>query len=230
MTTDLPDLPTSPLRSKPTDMKFEHARLLIQGKTPQDLLADRIRSDGAIIGSTLKVNAFINHQVDCHLMSVCGHELARRFRGLEVTKVLSCPGSGLMPAQACALHMSIPLVFATDMPPLMRDGGIVYSADLQNSSHQRENYKLHLSSEFIGPGDRLLIIDDVLSRGGVTKCLAELASQAGATVVGAGFMIEKEFEGGRKVVDSTLQLPAQRVQALVRIRSIEHGIVDFVET
>lgn len=83
-------------------MKYEHARLLIQGKTPQDLLADRIRSDGAIIGKTLKVNAFINHQVDCHLMSVCGHELARRFRGLEVTKVLSCPGSGVMPAQVRA--------------------------------------------------------------------------------------------------------------------------------
>lgn len=82
--------------------------------------------------------------------------------------------------------MSIPLVFATDTPPLVRPDGIVYDSELTETSLQRPSYKLHLSSEFIGPGDRLLIIDDMLSRGGTAKCLGALASKAGATVVGAG--------------------------------------------
>lgn len=228
-------------------MKYEHARLLISGRTPQDLLADRIRSDGLVVGNALKVNTFLNHQVDTHLMSVCGHELARRFKGVEVTKVVTGTGSGLMPAQSCALHMSVPLVFATDVPPMTRAPGVpVYAEEIVGSSVPRDYKKLHISSEFIGPEDRVVIIDDMLSKGSTAACIACLVSKAGGKVVGAcvwsaspdglvlrrallvgcGFMIEKTFEGGRQRIADQLQLPRQRIQALVTIHSIspEGGI------
>lgn len=208
-------------------MKYQHARLLIRGKTPADLLAEHIRSTATVMpnGNILKLNAFLNHQVDCHLMSVCGHELARRFRGLEITKVFTGFGSGLMPAQSCAMQMRVPLVFATDPAPLAHAGVEVYSAPIGKSSAGRRNLEsMHVSSEFLGPNDRLLIIDDMLSKGGTIACLAELARKAGAQVVACGFLIEKEYEGGRAVVSKTLGLSPQRVQSIVTIASIANGI------
>jgi len=215
----------SPSKTRPTEMKYQHARLLISGKTPSDLLADHIRDQATVMpNNILKVNSFLNHQVDCHLMHVCGHELARRFRGLNVTKVFTGFGSGLMCAQSCAMQMRVPLVFATDPAPLARDGVAIFSASIGTSSTGRNLTRMHVSSEFLGPADRVLIIDDMLSKGGTVACLAELASQAGAKVVAAGFLIEKEYEGGRAVVSKTLGLSAQRVQSIVTVTSLVNGI------
>lgn len=129
-----------------------------------------------------------------------------------------------MPAQACAMQMRVPLVFATDPAPLAHPGVEVFSATIGNSSAGRNLASMYVSSEFIGPGDRLLIIDDMLSKGGTIACLAELAAKAGATVVAAGFLVEKAYEGGRAVVSKTLGLPAHRVQSIVTITSIANGI------
>jgi len=160
-------------------------------------------------------------------MSVCGHELARRFRGLEITKVFTGFGSGLMPAQCCAMHLNVPLVFATDNAPLAKPGSEIFSAAIGNSSAGRNFGSMHVSAEFIGPGDRLLVIDDMLSKGGTIVCLAELAAKAGAVIVACGFLIEKEYEGGRLAVSKALYLKRERVQSIVRIASITDGHINI---
>jgi len=158
-------------------------------------------------------------------------ELARRFRSLGATKVLTGPGSGMLPAQSCALHITVPLIFATDVPPMTKAPNVpVYEQTIGESSVRREGKTLHVSSEFLGPGDRVLIVDDMLSKGATAVALAGLASKAGATVVGCGFMMEKEYEGGRGALSSVVQLPRQRIQALVTIKSVTGGNIQVVET
>ena len=157
----------------PLDIRFKHAMLLIDGKTPTEILQEQIRENGVIVGPErmLKVNHFVNHQVDPHLMSICGKDLAVRFRGLGVTRLLSAR-SGAILGHCCALHLRLPLVLALDQPPLTSSADTevfqVSASDTQGSSGSdgvRGRHPsglistLYCSSEFLCKDDRVLIID-----------------------------------------------------------------------
>lgn len=125
------------------------------------------------------------------------------------------------------MHLRVPLVFATSPAPLAAPGVTVLEAEISDQSEISSNRKksMFISSEFLGPSDRVLLVDDMLSKGGTVACLAELVRKAGAVAVGAGFLIEKEYEGGRKLLTQALpMLKANRIESLVRIRSVENGL------
>eukprot|EP00965_Chrysotila_dentata_P125654 4154058-Pleurochrysis_carterae.AAC.3 len=142
------------------DMKHEKAMLLIGGKTPPEILRERIESSASVVPDSetgapmLKVSSFINHQVDCHLMSICGQHLAYRSRGRFGTSKILATKTGALLAQSCALHMRLPLVVALDQPPVGANGCKVY-----------ENGGNYISSEFLTSEDRVLVLDLFLSSG-----------------------------------------------------------------
>lgn len=181
-------------------------------------LNDRIRREGKNLGrGILKVDSFINHQVDPMLMLSVGQAMAARFYNRGVTKVLTAEISGIAPALTTALALQIPVVYARKtMPVTMHPNAITASAP----SHTKgDTVELMVSPEFLGPGDRVLIIDDFLASGHTIKALVELAQLAGATIVGIGAVIEKAFENGRDQLDH-LGVP---IEALAVITSMDDG-------
>ncbi len=187
-------------------------------------LKERILREGKHLGrGVLKVDSFLNQQVDPQLMQAIGQELARRLGGQQPTKVLTVETSGILPAYATAVALNIPLVFArkhrsADMPP----------QPLQESTlSQREDRVIQLlvSPEFLTRGDRVLIVDDFLTTAPPSLALARLAKASGAQVVGVGAVIEKSFEHGREAL-ANLKVP---VESLVQIERIENGTVTFKE-
>jgi xanthine phosphoribosyltransferase len=179
-------------------------------------LADRIRRDGRNLGGgILKVDGFINHQVDPRLMDVCGQELARRFAPEGATKVLTAEISGIAPAVATALHLGIPVVYARKSKPITMPDQVFLT--LAPSHTKGRTVELIVSPEYLGASERVLIIDDFLASGATILGLARLAGAAGARIVGVGALVEKAFEGGRAAV-APLGVP---VEALVRIESMD---------
>ena len=162
----------------------------------QELKA-RILKDGRNLGKgILKVDSFLNHQIDPMLMQRLGLELARRFVHLEPTKVLTAETSGIAPALATALALGIPLVFARKSPPLTMDFTIVKES-CRSRTHDKM-VELMVSTEYLRPDDRVLIIDDFLATAQTITALARLADKVGAKVVGVGTVVEKVFEHGRE--------------------------------
>lgn len=179
-------------------------------------LAERIRRDGRNLGGgILKVDGFINHQVDPALMDGCGRELARRFAGAGATKVLTAEISGIAPAVATALHLGIPVVYARKTKPVTMPDEVFLT--LAPSHTKGRTVELIVSPEYLGAKEGVLIVDDFLASGATILGLARLAATAGARVVGVGALVEKAFEGGRDAV-AGLGVP---VESLVRIRSME---------
>jgi len=181
-------------------------------------LNERIRRDGKNLGrGILKVDSFINHQVDPILMMAVGQALAARFFDCEATKVLTAEISGIAPAMTTALALQIPVVYARKTKPVTMHPSVITATA---PSHTKgKEVKLMVSPEFLGPGDRVLIIDDFLASGQTIRALAELAADAGATIVGIGAVIEKAFENGREKL-AHLNVP---VEALAVISSMEDG-------
>ena len=160
------------------------------------LLADRIRRDGRNLGGgILKVDGFINHQVDPRLMDACGRELARRFAPEGATKVLTAEISGIAPAVATALHLGIPVVYARKTKPITMPDEVFLT--LAPSHTKGRTVELIVSPEYLGAAERVLIVDDFLASGATILGLARLANAAGARIVGVGALVEKAFEGGR---------------------------------
>jgi xanthine phosphoribosyltransferase len=160
-------------------------------------LKDRILKDGRNLGKgILKVDSFLNHQIDPMLMQRLGLELARRFVHLEPTKVLTAETSGIAPALATALALGIPLVFARKSPPLTMDFTIVKES-CRSRTHDKM-VELMVSTEYLRPNDRVLIIDDFLATAQTINALARLVDKVGAKVVGVGTIVEKVFEHGRE--------------------------------
>lgn len=187
-------------------------------------LRQRILREGEDLGNgILKVDGFINHQVDPTLMFDCGLELASRFRGAEATKVLTAEISGIGPALLTGYHLGVPVVYARKVKPITMPEQ-VYSI-LSPSHTKGTRVPLIVSPEYLGQGDRVLIIDDFLGSGATIQTLARLAKAAGASVVGAGVLIEKRFESGREVLAHE-NVP---VQALVCIASMADGRIDFAD-
>jgi xanthine phosphoribosyltransferase len=187
-------------------------------------LHDRILKDGKNLGNgILKVDGFINHQVDVLLMDACGRELARRFENIRATKVLTAEISGIGPALLTALHLKLPIVYARKHKPVTMPDQVFLT--LSPSHTKGGMIELIVSPEYLGDAERVLIIDDFLATGATILGLVRLAQTAGSTVVGIGTLIEKTFEGGRKAL-SSLEIP---IESLVKIVSMEGKQIIFAE-
>lgn len=185
-------------------------------------LRERIRREGLNLGNgILKVDGFINHQVDPKLMDACGRELARRFAGIGATKVLTAEISGIAPALTTGLHLDLPVVYARKHKPITMPDQVFLT--LTPSHTKGRTVELIISPEYLTVKEKVLIIDDFLASGATILGLVRLAQTAGAKVVGIGTLIEKTFEGGREAL-SHLGIP---VEALARIRSMEDSQILF---
>lgn len=185
-------------------------------------LKDRILKEGKNLGDgILKVDGFINHQVDPVLMDACGREFARRFEGLGATKVLTAEISGIAPAVTTALHLGLPVVYARKHKPITMPDQVYLT--LSPSHTKGRMVELIISPEYLAGGERVLIIDDFLATGATIMGLVRLAQTAGATIVGIGALIEKSFEGGRRML-SQLGVP---IESLARIKAMEGDEIHF---
>jgi xanthine phosphoribosyltransferase len=179
-------------------------------------LEERIQKEGKNLGGgILKVDGFINHQVDPNLMDTCGKELARRFREIGATKVLTAEISGIAPALTTAMHLGLPVVYARKHKPITMPDTVFLT--LTPSHTKGRTVELIVSPEYLSGGERVLIIDDFLATGATILGLVRLAQTAGAKIVGIGALVEKTFEGGREAL-SHLGIP---IESLARIRSME---------
>ena len=187
-------------------------------------LKQRILRDGKNLGNgILKVDGFINHQVDPALMDACGEELARRFQDVGATKVLTAEISGIAPALTTARHLGLPVVYARKTKPITMPDQVFLT--LSPSHTKGRMVELIVSPEYLGQGERVLIIDDFLATGATILGLARLAQTAGSTLVGIGALVEKIFEGGRAAL-ATLGVP---IESLACIRSMEGEQITFCD-
>lgn len=189
-----------------------------------EVLKDRIRRDGKNLGNgILKVDGFINHQVDPMLMDAAGIELARRFKDVGATKVLTAEISGIAPALTTALHLGLPVVYARKHKPITMPDQVFLT--LTPSHTKGRVVELIISPEYLAGGEKVLIIDDFLATGATIQGLVRLAQTAGAEIVGIGTLIEKIFEGGRKILDY-LNVP---IISLVSIEAMEGNKIVFAK-
>ena len=165
------------------------------------LLKDRIRKDGKLKeGNVLKVDSFLNHQMDVKLFQEIGKEFKRRFEGEEITKILTIEASGIGIACVAAEVFDVPVVFAKKTQT-KNIAGDVYTTKVESFTHGRV-YDIIVSREFLGKGDKVLLIDDFLANGKALEGLAELVKKSGAELVGAGVVIEKGFQVGGDIIRS----------------------------
>lgn len=159
------------------------------------LLEDRIRRDGVVKeGNVLKVDRFLNHQMDIELFQEIGKEFKRRFANEKVNKILTIEASGIGIACIAAESFHVPVVFAKKTQT-KNIAGEVYTTQVESFTHGRI-YDIIVSKEFLGKGDRVLLIDDFLANGKALEGLAQLVQDSGAELVGAGVVIEKGFQRG----------------------------------
>lgn len=165
------------------------------------LLKDRICKDGKIKeGNVLKVDSFLNHQMDVKLFQEIGKEFKRRFADEEITKILTIEASGIGIACVAAEVFDVPVVFAKKTQT-KNIAGDVYTTKVESFTHGRV-YDIIVSKEFLGKGDKVLLIDDFLANGKALEGLAELVTKSGAELVGAGVVIEKGFQVGGDIIRS----------------------------
>ena len=165
------------------------------------LLKDRIRKDGKIKeGNVLKVDSFLNHQMDVKLFQEIGKEFKRRFEGEEITKILTIEASGIGIACVAAEVFDVPVVFAKKTQT-KNIAGDVYTTKVESFTHGRV-YDIIVSREFLGKGDKVLLIDDFIANGPALDGLAELVKKSAAELVGAGVVIEKGFQVGGDIIRS----------------------------
>jgi xanthine phosphoribosyltransferase len=187
-------------------------------------LKERILSEGQNLGGgILKVDGFVNHQVDPALMEACGRQLAALFKDVEATKILTAEISGIAPALTTALHLGLPVVYARKSKPITMPDQVFLT--LTPSHTKGRTVELIVSPEYLGSQEKILIIDDFLASGQTILGLVRLAQAAGASIVGIGALIEKNFEGGRAAL-AYLGVP---VHALAVIASMQDNQIIFAE-
>ena len=180
------------------------------------LLEDRIRKDGVVRGTeVLKVDSFLNHQIDVELLNEIGKELFRLYGDCNVTKILTIEASGIGIACVVAQHFHVPVVFAKKNKT-KNIAGDVYTAQVESFTHGRV-YDIMVSKDFLHPEDRVLLIDDFLANGSALQGLIHLVRDAGATLIGAGICIEKAFQPGGELIRSM----GVRVESLARVKSLD---------
>lgn len=185
------------------------------------LLEDRIRKDGVVHeGGVLKVDKFLNHQMDVKLYREMGKEWARLFEGSGINKILTIEASGIGIACLAAEEFDCPVVFAKKNKT-KNIAGDVWTSKVESFTHGRV-YDIIVSKDFLGPEDRVLIIDDFLANGAALNGLIQLVKDSGATLVGAGIAIEKAFQPGGDLIRSR----GVRVESLARVSkmSVENGV------
>lgn len=188
------------------------------------LLKDRIRKDGKIkAGNVLKVDSFLNHQMDIALFQELGKEFKRRFADVEINKILTIEASGIGIACVVAQSFGVPVVFAKKTKT-KNIAGDVYTSQVESFTHGRV-YDIIVSREFLGAGDKVLLIDDFLANGKALEGLAQLVKDSGAELVGAGIVIEKGFQIGGGLIRSR----GIRLESLAIVESMdeENGTIVF---
>ncbi|MCU6745687.1 xanthine phosphoribosyltransferase [Suilimivivens aceti] len=188
------------------------------------LLEERIRRDGTVkAGNVLKVDSFLNHQMDIDLFNEMGKEWARLFADRPITKILTVEASGIGIACVAAQHFHVPVVFAKKTQSLNIDGE-VYTTKIESFTHKRV-YDVIVSKKFLSPEDHVLIIDDFLANGCALEGLIEIVQKAGATVEGIGIAVEKGFQKGGDLIRSK----GVRLESLAIVESMdaETGEITF---
>lgn len=186
------------------------------------LLEERIIKDGKIKeGNVLKVDSFLNHQIDVELLNLLGKEWKRLFEKDNVTKILTIEASGIGIACIAAQHFGVPVVFAKKTQT-KNIAGDTYKSRVESFTHGKV-YDILVSKEFLKPEDRVLIIDDFLAKGSALEGLSKLVIDAGATLVGAGIAIEKGFQCGGNLIRSR----GIRVESLAIIDEMTDGKITF---
>lgn len=187
-------------------------------------LNEKIKQFGTVLpGNVLKVDAFLNHQVDPELMLHVGQEFARRFAGEGITKIWTVESSGIAPAVMTGLAMKLPVIFARKHKSLTLNNNM-YVADVYSYTKKTTN-RISISKKYVAPDDKVLMIDNFLANGQAVEGMLEIADQAGIQVAGAGIVIEKSFQpGGQELRDRGV-----RVESLARIKSLADNQIEFEE-
>lgn len=186
------------------------------------LLEERIRKDGIVKpGNILKVDSFLNHQMDIPFINELGKEFKRRFADAPITKILTIEASGIGIACLVAQHFNVPVVFAKKAQSLNLDGEM-YCTKVQSFTHKRV-YDVILSKKFLSAEDHVLIIDDFLANGCALQGLMEIAKESGAVLEGAGIVVEKGFQNG----GDSLREQGIRVESLAIVDSMTDDSVSF---
>ena len=188
-----------------------------------ELLKERIRKDGKVKeGNVLKVDSFLNHQMDIHLFQEIGKEFQKRFQGEEINKILTIEASGIGIACIVAQSFDVPVVFAKKTQT-KNIAGDTWTTKVETLTHGRI-YDIIVAKEFLGKGDKVLIIDDFMANGKALEGLAELVTMSGAELVGAGIVIEKGFQPG----GDELRRKGIRVESLAIIESMNDKTGEIV--
>ncbi|WP_191565347.1 xanthine phosphoribosyltransferase [Metabacillus idriensis] len=188
------------------------------------LLQDKIINEGKVLSNqVLKVDSFLNHQIDAFLMKEVGKEFAARFENEGITKIVTIESSGIAPSVMAALELNVPVVFARKRKSLTVTDQLL-TASVYSFTKQEEN-TIAVSNQHLTSSDRVLVIDDFLANGQAALGLAEIVEQAGASLAGIGIVIEKSFQEGGKM----LRERGLRVESLARIKSLENNEVQFLE-
>jgi xanthine phosphoribosyltransferase len=189
-----------------------------------ELLKKKIEEEGIVLSDhVLKVDSFINHQMDPHLMKEIGQEFARLFKEAGITRILTIESSGIAPAIMAGLALDVPVIFARKRKSLTLTSDL-YTATVYSFTKQESN-EITVSKKYMHADDHVLIIDDFLANGQAALGLANIVEQAGATVSGIGILIEKSFQQGAE----DLIAKGYRVESLARIASLKDGKVTFAE-
>jgi len=185
-------------------------------------LEERILRDGQVLGGgILKVDSFVNHQVDPLLMDACGKEFAKLFASVGATKVLTAEISGIAPAVTTAIHLGLPVVYARKHKPITMPDQVYLT--LAPSHTKGRMVELIVSPEYLANDEKVLIIDDFLASGATILGLVRLAEASGSRVVGIGALIEKLFEGGR----DALKPVGVPIHSLACITAMDEGKIEF---
>jgi xanthine phosphoribosyltransferase len=201
--------------------------LLSQAPAPEDspvhALEQKILAEGIVLSEeVLKVDSFLNHQIDPVMMQLIGQEFARLFKDAGLTKIITIEASGIAPAVMAGLELGVPVIFARKYQSLtLKDD--LYRSKVFSFTKQTES-TIAISRKHINETDKVLVIDDFLANGQAALGLADLIHQANAEVVGIGIVIEKSFQPGRDI----LLEKGYRVESLARVKSLANGTVEFV--
>ena len=189
-----------------------------------EVLKQRILKDGNVLGETiLKVDSFLNHGVDPHLMYEIGTEFKNYFKNHGITKIFTIESSGIAPTVMTAMQMNVPMVTLKKQASKILNGD-VYQTTV-HSFTKAMNYELTISKKYISENDNILIIDDFLANGEAALGVIRLIEVAGAKVAGIGIVIEKSFQPGRQLLVDR----GHDVYSLARISKLGEGIIEFIE-
>ncbi|MDH6371264.1 xanthine phosphoribosyltransferase [Paenibacillus sp. PastF-3] len=188
------------------------------------VLQERIRQEGLILSDTvLKVDSFLNHQVDTELALQIGQEFKKLFGHQPITKVITIEASGIQFAMATAIALDVPFIYAKKKKAVTL-AEAVYSAPVHSFTRQ-EDYLVSVSQKYLGPDDKVLIVDDFLATGAALVGLVDIVKEAGAELLGVGCVIEKSFQEGRSLLENR----GIEVHALARIASMSPGEIHFID-